>query len=117
MKAWSRWQDWVTLVAGIYALLSPIWVASASGAAPSLIVLGILIALTSLASLARPGLVATEWLNTLWGVLLFVAPWVMTYTQERGASWTSWVVGVITVVLSLIAVPASRAAHGRLIQH
>ncbi|MFI7641816.1 SPW repeat protein [Nonomuraea sp. NPDC049400] len=117
MKAWSRWQDWVTLVAGLYAALSPIWTPSASGAGMSLIVLGVLIALTSLASLARPGLVATEWLNTLWGVLMFVAPWVMTYTQERGASWTSWIVGVVTVVLSLTAVPASRAAHRRVLPH
>ncbi|MFI7615282.1 hypothetical protein E1286_24975 [Nonomuraea terrae] len=117
MKAWSRWQDWVTLVAGIYAALSPIWVNGASGAAPSLIVLGVLTAVTSLVSLANPGVVATEWLNALWGVLLFVAPWVITYTQSMGASWTSWVVGVITVILSLTAVPASKAAHRQVIQH
>ncbi|GAB2927545.1 SPW repeat protein [Nonomuraea fastidiosa] len=117
MKAWSRWQDWVTLVAGIYAALSPIWVDGASGAAASLIVLGVLIALTSLVSLAKPGTVATEWLNALWGVLLFVAPWAITYTEGQGASWTSWVVGVVTVVLSLTAVPASRAAHREAAQH
>ncbi|HEX4813722.1 MAG TPA: SPW repeat protein [Nonomuraea sp.] len=116
MKAWSRWQDWVTLVAGLYAALSPIWVNASSGAAPALIVLGVLIVITSLVSLANPGVVATEWLNALWGVLLFVAPWAMTYTQAQGASWTSWVVGVITVVLSLTAVPASRAAHGHVTQ-
>ncbi|MEO3872946.1 SPW repeat protein [Nonomuraea sp. B12E4] len=117
MKAWSRWQDWVLLVAGIYAALSPIWVNSASGAMPSLIVLGALTAITSLVSLTYPGTVATEWLNTLWGVLLFIAPWVLTYTQSQGASWTSWVVGVIAVVLSLTAVPVSRAAHRQAIQH
>ncbi|MFG2077501.1 SPW repeat-containing protein [Nonomuraea maritima] len=117
MKAWTRWQDWVTLVAGIYAALSSIWVHGTSGATPSLIVLGILIALTSLVSLANPGVVATEWLNTLWGVLLFVAPWVITYTQSTAASWTSWVVGALTVILSLTAVPASKAAHHHVIQH
>ncbi|GAA3652542.1 SPW repeat protein [Nonomuraea antimicrobica] len=117
MKAWSRWQDWVTLVAGIYALLSPIWLIGASGATPTLIVMGILIALTSLVALARPGIMATEWLNVLWGVLLFIAPWVITYTHSTGASWTSWVVGVVTVVLSLTALPAIRAAHGQAIQH
>ncbi|MBF8187771.1 SPW repeat protein [Nonomuraea sp. K274] len=117
MKAWSRWQDWVTLVAGLYAALSPIWVVGASGATPALIVLGALIVITSLVSLANPGVVATEWLNTLWGVLLFVAPWVITYATAVGASWTSWVVGVITVVLSLTAVPASKAAHHHVTQH
>ncbi|MFG1706072.1 SPW repeat protein [Nonomuraea sp. M3C6] len=117
MKAWSRWQDWALLVAGLYAALSPIWVDGSSGATPSLIILGALTAITSLVSLANPGVVATEWLNALWGVLLFVAPWAITYTQGQGASWTSWVVGVITVALSLTAVPASRAAHGQAIQH
>jgi uncharacterized membrane protein HdeD (DUF308 family) len=43
--------------------------------------------------------VATEWLTVLFGVLLFVAPWVLTYTDRVGASWTSWVVGAIAVVL------------------
>ncbi|MEV0166943.1 SPW repeat protein [Nonomuraea fuscirosea] len=117
MKAWSRWQDWATLVAGLYAALSPIWVAGASGAAPSLIVLGALIVLTSIAALAGPGAVATEWLNALWGVLLFIAPWAITYTQGQGASWTSWVIGVLTVALSLTALPASRAAHHQAVQH
>ena len=117
MKAWSRWQDWATLVAGLFAALSPIWVDGASGATPSLIVLGALMVITSLVSLGNPGTVATEWLNALWGVLLFVAPWVITYTEGQGASWTSWVVGVVAVVLSLTAVPTSRAAHQQAIQH
>jgi hypothetical protein len=117
MKAWSRWQDWVTLVAGLYAALSTIWVDGSSGATPTLIVLGALIVITSLVSLALPGVVATEWILALWGVLLFIAPWVMTYTQSSGASWTSWVAGVVTVVLSLTAVPASRAAHHQVIPH
>ncbi|MGN9846011.1 SPW repeat protein [Nonomuraea sp. H19] len=117
MKAWSRWQDWATLVAGLYAALSPIWVVSASGAAPSLIVLGALTAIVSLVALANPGVVATEWLNALWGVLLFIAPWAVTYTQDQGASRTSWIVGVVTVALSLTAVPISRAAHRQAIQH
>ncbi|MFC5835691.1 SPW repeat domain-containing protein [Nonomuraea insulae] len=117
MKAWSRWQDWVTLVAGLYAALSPIWVDGASGATPSLVVLGALTAITSLVALANPGALATEWINALWGVLLFIAPWAVTYLQSQGASWTSWVVGVVTVVLSLTAVPASRAAHRQAVQH
>ncbi|MFC6536883.1 SPW repeat protein [Nonomuraea salmonea] len=76
-----------------------------------------LTALTSLVSLARPGIVATEWLNALWGVLLFVAPWAVTYTEALGATVTSWIVGVVTLVLSLTAIPASRAAHRQAIQH
>jgi hypothetical protein len=55
----------------------------------ALIVLGGLLAVTALVSLALPGVVATEWLTVLFGVLLFVAPWGLSYTDRTAASWTS----------------------------
>jgi SPW repeat len=101
MRPWTRLQDWGTLLAGLYAALSPIWVSTTGerDAYWALIALGVLLAVTSLFSLGLPGVVATEWLTVLFGVLLFVAPWVLTYTDRVGASWTSWVVGAIAVVL------------------
>ena len=51
----------------------------------------------------------------LFGVLLFVAPWVLTYTDRTAASWTSWIVGVIAVVLGGFSVPASNRARGQAI--
>ena len=71
--------------------------------------------MTALFSLALPGIVATEWLTVLFGVLLFVAPWVLTYTDRTGASWTSWIVGVIAVVLGGFSVPASKRTRGQAI--
>jgi uncharacterized membrane protein HdeD (DUF308 family) len=119
MRPWTRVQDFAALVAGVYAALSPIWVSTTGerGAFWALMVLGVLVALASLVSLAMPGVVATEWLTVLFGVLLFVAPWVLTYTDRVGASWTSWVVGAIAVVLGGSAVPASNRAHQQAIQH
>lgn len=119
MKAWTRWQDWVAVVAGLYAVLSPIWVSTTheGGAVASLIVLGALIVLTSLASLARGSNAVTEWLTALWGVLLFVAPWVLTYTSHGGASWTSWVVGVIAVLAGLGMSLAGDLVHRRAVPH
>ena len=58
---------------------------------------------------------ATEWLTALFGVLLFVAPWVLTYTDRAAASWTSWIVGVIAVVLGGFSVPASNRTRGQAI--
>jgi hypothetical protein len=115
MRPWTRLQDWGTLVAGLYAALSPIWVSTTGerDARWALIALGALLAATALFSLALPGVVATEWLTVLFGVLLFVAPWVLTYTDRTGASWTSWVVGAIAVVLGGFSVPASARTHQR----
>jgi len=65
----------------------------------ALIILGALLAVTALFSLAMPAVVATEWFAVLFGVLLFVAPWVLTYTDRTTASWTSWIVGAVAAVL------------------
>ena len=83
----------------------------------ALIVLGAVLAVTALFSLALPGIVATEWLTVLIGVLLFVAPWVLTYTDRTGASWTSWVVGAIAVVLGGVSVATGSRPGRQAIQH
>ena len=97
----------------------PIWVSTTDerGAVWALIVLGALLAVAALVSLAMPGVVATEWLTVLFGVLLFVAPWVLTYTDRTGASWTSWVVGVVAVVLGGSSVAFSGRGQQQAIQH
>jgi uncharacterized membrane protein HdeD (DUF308 family) len=117
MRPWTRFQDWGTVLAGLYAALSPIWVSTTGerDAFWALVVLGALLAVTALFSLAMPGIVATEWLTVLFGVLLFVAPWVLTYTDRSAASWTSWVVGAIAVVLGGLSIPARYRTHGRAI--
>jgi SPW repeat-containing protein len=119
MRPWTRLQDWAALIAGLFAALSPIWVSTTGerDAFWALIVLGGLLAIAALVSLALPGVVATEWFTVLVGVLLFVAPWALTYTDRVGASWTSWVVGVIAVALGGSAVPASNRVHRQAIQH
>jgi SPW repeat len=118
MRPCTRLQDWGTLLAGLYAALSPIWVSTTGerDAFWALIVLGALLAVTALCSLALPGVVATEWLAMLFGVLLFAAPWVLTYTDRVGASWTSWVVGAIAVVLGAITVGTGNRRRPQVIQ-
>src|SRR6266508_4133159 len=75
MRPWTRLQDFATLIAGAYAALSPIWVNTTGerDAFWTLIALGALLAVAALVSLALPGVVATEALTMLFGVLLFVA--------------------------------------------
>ena len=110
-KAWTRWQDWAALVIGVLAALSPLVVATSTGAVWALVVLGVLIAATALWSLASPDSVFSEYAHIVFGVLLFISPWVLTYSDLTGASWTSWVAGVLAVIVGATAVPAATASH------
>ncbi|OLL73255.1 hypothetical protein Ae168Ps1_1639c [Pseudonocardia sp. Ae168_Ps1] len=86
-------------------------------AAWTLVVLGVVLAATSLWSLAVPGSVTSEWVHGVLGVLLFVAPWAMGYSALTGASWTSWVAGVLTVAVAASALPAATAEPRGIVAH
>jgi len=116
-RAWSRPHDWAEVVIGVVAALSPLWLSTDTTAMWTMVVLGALIALDGLASLAMPGMVYGEGVQIALGVLLFIAPWVMSYTEFNGASWTSWIAGVLTVVAGAAAMPVANAAHRTAGQH
>jgi uncharacterized membrane protein HdeD (DUF308 family) len=115
VTSWRRWQDWVAVVAGVYAFLSPIWTSTVSKATTTLVILGIVAAVVELVALAMPGSAALEWLKVVVGVLMFIAPWVIGFTSTTGMAWTAWIVGVVLVVVGLLALPETNRVHrGRL---
>ncbi len=101
----SRAQDYLAVVLGVFTALSSIWVDTNSRAMWTLIVLGVLIALTGLAQISRPAMSGLDYAMGLFGVLLFISPWVMNFHAYNGASWTAWIVGVLTVVVAVAALP------------
>lgn len=110
-KTWTRPQDWAEVVLGVVAALSPLWVSTNGAATAALVVLGILIALDGLVSLAMPGMVYSEVIQIALGALLFISPWVLGYSSHTGASWTAWIIGALTVIAGLAALPAANMAH------
>ncbi|UPK76516.1 SPW repeat protein [Nocardioidaceae bacterium SCSIO 66511] len=110
MRSWVRWQDWVALIVGAYLALATIWVDTTNGAMATMIVVGALLFLASLWSLAMPKSMSmsSESAHVVLGVLAFISPWVIGFSDLGGASWTSWVVGVIAVVVGLSALPEIR---------
>jgi uncharacterized membrane protein HdeD (DUF308 family) len=116
-RAWTRPHDWAEVVIGVVAALSPLWLSTDSTAMWTMVVLGALIALDGLVSLAMPGMVYGEGIQIALGVLLFISPWVMGYTELNGASWTSWIAGVLTVIAGAAAMPVANAAHRTAGQH
>lgn len=120
MKSWSRMQDVVAVVIGVFAVLSPMWLDTNNAARWSLIVLGALVALSGLVHMARPEMGWVEYAMGIMGVLLFISPWVMDYSAMSGAAWTAWVVGVLAVVVAVTGMPMMSArmhGHGGLAAH
>jgi uncharacterized membrane protein HdeD (DUF308 family) len=113
-RAWTRPHDWAEVVLGVVAVLSFLWADMDNAAMWSMIVLGALIALDGLLSLAMPGLVYGEGVQIVLGALLFISPWVMTFTDMTAASWSAWIVGGLTLIVGAAALPVANAAHGRM---
>src|ERR1044072_990582 len=114
---WRRWQDWAALVIGVLVALSPVGVTTSAAAVGGPVVLGVLLAIDGLWSLAVPGSAASEYVHIVLGVLLFLAPWVLGYSALAGASWTSWIGGILGVIVGATALPSATAEHGLAGQH
>ncbi|MGW1677797.1 SPW repeat protein [Saccharopolyspora sp. NPDC002376] len=111
VKPWVRWQDWAGVVLGAYLIIGTLWTPTSGSALSAMIVLGALLVIASVWSLAMPGSMTSEYSHMLIGVLLFISPWVLGYTAHTGASWTSWIVGVLAVIAGAAALPEANAAH------
>jgi hypothetical protein len=111
MNKWTRWQDWVAVAAGLYAALSTLWTHQMGASMPIMIVLGVLLIASGVWSLAMPGLVAMEWIHAVLGVLLIISPWVGGYATATGAAWTSWITGVVALVVGLLALQPAMHTH------
>ena len=111
VRPWTRPHDWAEVVLGVVAVLSFLWMDTDNAAMWTMIVLGALVALDGLASLAVPGQVYGEGIQIVLGVLMFISPWVMTYTDMSGIAWSSWIIGGLTVIVGAAALPVAQAAH------
>lgn len=107
MQKWTRWQDWVALIAGVVALLSPLVTTTDTTATWTMVILGALTVIAAAWSLSAPGEqdAMSEGSHIVLGVLLFIAPWVMGFADLGGLAWTAWVTGIITFLVGIWALP------------
>lgn len=113
MRKWTHPQDFVALIAGVYAALSPIWTTTTTKATWTMVVLGVLTAGLALVSLARPDMMSSEGALAVLGIAFILAPWVMGFsgTTTRALAWTSWIVGAVTLVVGARDLQMTRSAH------
>jgi hypothetical protein len=106
-------QDFIALIAGVYAILSPMWTDTTDRATTTMIVLGAVLVVLSLAELVRPDMLPMEGLTAIVGVLFFISPWVMSFSDTRPMAWTAWIVGVVTFAVGAADLQVTRSHRGK----
>lgn len=98
MERKQRWQDWVNLVLGVWLFLSP-WfgIGVGAGAAWNSWIFGAVIAVMSVWALSNPQR-WEEWVNLVVGVWVLIAPFVLLFTAQTGATWNHIIVGIVVAV-------------------
>lgn len=118
MQKWTRWQDWLALVAGAYAALSPIWTDTSNKATWTMVVLGVVTAAIALWSLAMPADRVSEYALIVMGVLFIISPWVMSFDDLDNIALTAWIVGAVTALAGILGMPeVDERMHHRPILH
>ena len=93
---------WITLLLGVYLFFVPeIWALEGEAASSlNARLVGVCIIGVTMFTLGIPELKGVEWMNTLLGCWLLVAPFVLGYGGAAG--WNAWSVGAL--MLSLVGV-------------
>jgi hypothetical protein len=105
MEKWARWPVWAALLAGAYATLSPLWTETSDDATQTMVALGVVTMAVSLWSLATAETRFSEYALMLLGAAFIVSPWVMGFDTLDAMAMTAWVVGVVTAVAGVLALP------------
>lgn len=102
MTAFRRWQDWTVVLAGILLVVAP-YVFNETSNSTALWTTGIIgaaMAISGLLSASTRYANAMEFLPALCGIAAFFAPFVGNFTNLTATSWTSYIVGVVAVLLA-----------------
>jgi hypothetical protein len=97
----TKVQNWINLVLGACAFLSP-WVVGFAGetmAAWNAWIVGVLIAIVAIAALSAFA-EWEEWVSLVLGLWLIIAPWVLGFAGSAGPLWTHLVLGVVVAAVS-----------------
>jgi hypothetical protein len=100
-----RWQDWVTLVLGIWLFISP-WAlgfyAGMAAASWNFFIVGVAFVVFAVAALNLRTL-WEEWVNLVLGIWMIVSPWVLRFNGTAAARDDSIIVGLIAAAMAIWA--------------
>lgn len=98
-----KWQDWVTLVLGVWLFFSP-WIlgfySAMPGASWNFFVLGVAFVVFAAFALNLRTL-WEEWVNLVLGIWMIISPWILAYNANTTARDDAVIVGIIVAVMAI----------------
>ncbi|KHL02568.1 SPW repeat protein [Sinomonas humi] len=113
MTKWTRWEDYVAGLCGLYAALAIFWTNQTSSSKSLMLIFGILLIVAAVLNLSMPGTPWLEYAQCALGILLFISPWMGAYYDHTGAAWTSWIAGIIAAGVTAAAIKPAIDTHHR----
>ncbi len=101
----------INFLAGIWLILAPFILAYSSvrSALWNDIILGALILVFAAVGMSANNISWSRWLNLLFGIWVFFAPFILSYSATGRALWNDIILGLIVVIMSLFG---SRSMYG-----
>ncbi len=109
----GRWADWAAILAGLALGVSWIWHGMYGFGGGAMFVLGLGAIMASVVSITRPGALSSEAGVLAIGVLVFVMPWPLGFTDLTAAAWTAWILGAVMVLLGAFGLFRASQARKR----
>lgn len=108
-RRWSSWQDWLSVLLGVYFVLAPLWTPTAP---PVLFAtLGALVIVASVWAGSTASSTLAEFVKIVLGAAVILSAMVSAHTEERTAIMTSWMVGASLIALAAVAEYRNRAGR------
>lgn len=109
----KHWQDPLSLILGLWLLVSPWVVQYANETVPmgNAVVVGILVAAVACYALFRV-MAWQEWVNAALGIWLLASPWVLGFSGLATAMWNAVIVGAVIALLALWTLGTDRDIGG-----
>ena len=106
----ARWASFLVFLAGLWLFVSP-WIFGGGGKAVTWnsMIIGALTAILALIRIKHPLSTAKSWLNSAFGIWIFISPWIFGYSTRQFVN--SLCIGVIVFSVAIIAANLQRMSH------
>ncbi|QGF23039.1 SPW repeat protein [Raineyella fluvialis] len=104
-----HWEDDISILAGLYLVLAPLWLQMRQPRAIWLVPFGVmLIAFGAWAEFREKASAFAEGMVALAGAFIIASPWIGDFAGRNALALSAWVVGAIAIVMAVVETTSRR---------